>query len=416
MIKCATAFLATALASLAGALQIAVETGVINIEVPVRVFRGGAFVDDLKIGDFELFENGRPVPLDAVYLVRKRAVERRDEVKPFTPRTNRSFYLFFEISDYSPRLGEALDYFIRDVIMPGDSLTVITPLKTYRLKARAFEVRSRPELVQQITGLLRRDAFLGSSPYRSVMADLEELAKTIGSALSQNLDPLANSLSSSASGGSASSNGSLRDYAVEDLLTRYETSLGLLENQRTIDVNKLLQFPRTLKDDPDQKFVYMFYQREFIPKIEPRILYQYMDQFQDRPTVNQIITEIFDFYRRDIPFEVETVKKAYADASVAIHFLLIADPAPQSPGVVYREQSEDIFGAFREMAAATGGFSESSANPLSLMKNAVDASENYYLLYYIPRPYVKDGKFRSITVRVKRPDVRVVHRMGYFAD
>ena len=415
--KTAAAVLLTAvLAPLAGAQQIAVETGVINIEVPVRVFSGGAFVDDLKIGDFEILENGRPVPLDAVYLVRKRTVERSDEVRRFTPRTNRSFYLFFEISEFTPRLGSALEYFVRDVIMPGDSLTVVTPLKTYRLRAKAFEVRSRTEIVQQITGLLRRDATLGGSGYRGVMADLEDLAKTVGSALSQNLDPLANSLSVSASTGSSSSNGSLRDYAIEDLLTRYETTLGMLENQRSIDVQRLLGFPHTLKDDPDQKFVYMFYQREYIPKIEPRILYQYMDQFQDRPTVNQIITGIFDFYRRDIPFEIDAVKKAYADASVAIHFLLIAEPAPQSAGVVFREQSEDIFGAFREMAAASGGFTASSANPLALMKDAVESSENYYLLYYVPRPYVKDGKFRSLVVRVKRPGVRVVHRMGYFAN
>lgn len=410
MIRCAAALIGAALASLLAAQQIAVETGVINIEVPVRVFQGGTFIDDLKIDDFELLENGRPVPIDAVYLIKKRAVERRDEVKRFTPRTNRSFYLFFEISDYTPRMGAAVDYFIQSVIMPGDSLTVVSPLKTYRLKAKAFEVRTRAEIVQQITGLLRRDALLGSSPYRSAMVDLEDLAKTIGSALSQYTDPLADSLFSTGS----SSN--LRDYSIEDLLTRYETTLGLLENQRTIDAKKILQFPRTLKEDPGQKFVYMFYQREFIPKIEPRILYQYMDQFQDRPTVYQTITGIFDFYRRDIPFEVETVKRAYADASVAIHFLLISEPAPQVPGVVYREQSEDIFGAFREMAAASGGFSESSANPLALMKDAVDSSENYYLLYYTPRPYIKDGKFRTITVRAKRPDVRVVHRLGYFAN
>ena len=84
----------------AASRQIAVETGVINIEVPVRVFSGGNFVDDLKIGDFEILESGRPVPLDAVYLVRGRTVERSDEVRRFTPRTNRSFYLFFEISEF----------------------------------------------------------------------------------------------------------------------------------------------------------------------------------------------------------------------------------------------------------------------------------------------------------------------------
>jgi hypothetical protein len=34
-------------------------------------------------------------------------------------------------------------------------------------------------------------------------------------------------------------------------------------------------------------------------------------------------------------------------------------------GVYFQDRSEDIFGAFREMADATGGFVDSSANPVS---------------------------------------------------
>jgi hypothetical protein len=50
------------------------------------------------------------------------------------------------------------------------------------------------------------------------------------------------------------------------------------------------------------------------------------------------------------------------------------------------------------------------------MKDAVEASENYYLLYYSPKPYAKDGKFHTITVRVKARTSRVVHRVGYYAN
>jgi hypothetical protein len=392
------------------AQQIAVETGVINIEVPVRAYQGARFLDDLKLEDFELLEDGKPVPLEAVYLVKKRSVERRDEVKRFAPRTNRSFYLFFEISEYAPKMGEALDFFIQTVIMPGDSLTVVTPLKTYRMKPKAFEVRTRAQIVEQITGILRKDSLLGSTSYRSVVADLEDLAKTIGASLSGSQDASAESLFISGS------SITFKDFPVEDLLNRYADTLALLDDLRTVDQKRLLQFPQTLKDDTGQKYVYMFYQREFVPRIETRILYQYLDLYQDRPTINQTIQGIFEFYRREIPFDVEKVKQVYADASVAIHFLLITDPPKQTPGVVYQEHSEDIFGAFREMAKATGGFTESSANPAFLMKEAVESSENYYLLYYTPQSYTKDGKFRSIVVRVKRPGVRVVHRMGYFAN
>ncbi len=47
------------------------ETLVVNVEVPVRVFKDGKFMDNLTINDF----------------------------------------LFFEISEYSPKLGEAIEFF-----------------------------------------------------------------------------------------------------------------------------------------------------------------------------------------------------------------------------------------------------------------------------------------------------------------
>jgi len=173
------------LAGLALAQQLAEEAFVINIEVPVHVFKGSRFIDDLTINDFEITENGKPQKLEAVYYVKKRSVERRDEVQRFVPQTNRNFYLFFEISQYTAKLGQSLDYFVQNVIMPGDSLTVVSPMKTYRLKPRAFEARSRQEIAGQIKGFLRRDSTIGSAEYNNIIADLEDLSKAIIAAMSQ---------------------------------------------------------------------------------------------------------------------------------------------------------------------------------------------------------------------------------------
>ncbi|MGZ5497863.1 MAG: hypothetical protein ACXWHI_04005, partial [Candidatus Aminicenantales bacterium] len=67
-------FLLTLSAAPAGA-QVPAKTGqihhdvrVINIEIPVRVFNGNTFVDDLGINDFEVYENGVPQSLQAAYL------------------------------------------------------------------------------------------------------------------------------------------------------------------------------------------------------------------------------------------------------------------------------------------------------------------------------------------------------------
>ncbi|MCK4758771.1 MAG: hypothetical protein KAT69_01915, partial [Candidatus Aminicenantes bacterium] len=111
--------------------QVSEETIVINVEVPVRVFQGSAFVEDLTLSDFEVFEDGVPQRIEAVYLVKKRSIERREENKRFAPETARSFYLFFEVNEYTSKLGEAVDYFVHNVLVPGDNLTVVTPMNTY---------------------------------------------------------------------------------------------------------------------------------------------------------------------------------------------------------------------------------------------------------------------------------------------
>ncbi len=398
------------LAGLGLAQQLAEEAFVINVEVPVRVFKGNRFIDDLTINDFEITENGKPQKLEAVYYVKKRSVERRDEIQRFAPQTNRNFYLFFEISEYTAKLGESLDYFVQNVIMPGDSLTVVSPMKTYRLKPRAFEARSRQEIAGQVKGLLRRDSSIGSAEYNNIIAELEDLSRAIIVAMSEE---------AKAQEYTVLDDITIMEYkglGVDDLLTRYTVTLARLENLRQMDEKKLLDFSQILKNDQGQKYVYLFYEREFIPRIDPKILSLFMDSFQERPDIQQKFNDIFGFYNRESPYNITRLRESYADASIAIHFLFIARSPTYSESIQYMEQSDDIYSTFKEMSQATGGFSQVSQNPVYLMKTAVEASESYYLLYYSPRPYVKDGKFREISVRVKNKDYRVIHRLGYYAD
>lgn len=58
----------------------------------------------------------------------------------------------------------------------------------------------------------------------------------------------------------------------------------------------------------------------------------------------------------------------------------------------------------------------SSRNPAYAFRQALDASENYYLLYYRPKDYFVDGKFKEIEVKVKKHKYKVVHRAGYFSN
>jgi hypothetical protein len=294
--------------------------------------------------------------------------------------------------------------------MPGDNLTITTPMKTYRLKPKAFEGYIRKDIVEQLKRILRLDSQTGSSEYRSAIVDLENLAKAMVGSISDYQNPVSEKLVDT------TESLQYKDMSIDVLLNRYSEILANVQSMRTIDQSQLLNFSNILKSAPGQKYVYLFYQRELLPKIDPRILYTYIERYQDRPDINQTVQGIFEFYRRDVLIDVNAVKQAYADSSIAIHFLLITTPTKQLPGVKYFEQSEDVFSAFLEMARATGGFVEASANASFLMKSAVESSENYYLLYYTPRPYNKDGKFHKIVVKVKDKDFRVTHRLGYYGN
>ena len=121
------------------------------------------------------------------------------------------------------------------------------------------------------------------------------------------------------------------------------------------------------------------------------------------------------------------MKKAYADSSISIHFLFLTKtPAEKNPISVYQnattpseiimvDRSEDIYSAFSEVARATGGITDSSANAGASFVRAVNASENYYLIYYRPKKYVADGSFHKLKVRVKSASYVVTNRAGYIA-
>ncbi|UCE21045.1 MAG: hypothetical protein JSV46_02080, partial [Candidatus Aminicenantes bacterium] len=391
------------------AQQVTHETLVINIEVPVRVFKGGQFVDTLTIDDFEVYEDGKLQKLEAVYLIKKTDIERKEEKKEFTPDTTRTFYLFFEITEYSPRIRDAMDYFMQNVLGPEDNLIVVSPLKTYEMSSKALKYKSKEAIVDDLISLLRKDAMIGSGEYRSAFNELTRITRALAGAMA--ISEMGQDQSFDSEFASMPD-----EVKLEMILASYRNVLTRLQHLRYIDEAKLLDFAKTLKNKEGQKCVFLFYQREFVPQIEPKILAQTMGEYQNSQNISQDLDNLFYSYRREIGFDVTRVKQAYSDSSASIHFMFFSKPADQIPGIVFEEHSEDIFTAFTQMATATGGMTESSSSPYVLFQKATDSFENYYLLYYTPLNYRRDGQFKNIKVRVKDTGFNVIHRAGYFAN
>jgi len=367
------------------------QVGVVNIEVPVRVFKGRTFIDDLTIDDFEIYEDNILQKIETVYLIKKNSIKKQEGEQHFFPKVTRNFVLLFEITEFLPKIEKSIDYFFNYVIQPGDSLMVITPIKTYNFMSEAIKKLPKDIIIDQLKGKLRKDTKLGNSEYWGLINDLKAIMSD-------------------------------SDLDLEVRLQNYESILHRLDGMRSINGKKLLDFAGYLKSLEGQKHVFLFYQKELIPKIDYRTIMQLESLNQNHPDLIMKLYELFDFYKRDIAFDVDKVKQAFSDSLISIHFLLITAQRPQmqsleySNTIIMEEQTEDIFSAFSEMAKATGGLVDSSANAAVSFEKAVEASENYYLLYYSPKNYEVNGKFKTIKVKLKNMKYRITHRAGYIAN
>lgn len=354
---------------------------VINIEVPVRVLRRDVFVDGLTLADFEVLEDGIPQPIEAVYLIKDKRVEREEKASgaaPPAPPSARHYVLSLDLKEYLPKVGEAIDFFFSDVLRPEDSLFVVTPVKTYRFHTEVLTRIPRRQAADKLKDILRRDVQAGSTRYRQLMRDFYKLEE--------------------------------EEYPAELLDLKESMLFDLAREMRDlteVTEERMGVFAEALKSLQGEKHVFLVFQKEVLPDHE----------FSEDRQAELI---------RPVSFDVEKVKRAFSDASITVHCLYITKtpgfalhPMLQSRSVSasrLQDLSSDLYATFREMAAATGGLSESTTNPSFALRQAAEASSNYYVLFYRPLNYRADGRFQRIEVRIKGQGYKVVHRMGYIAD
>ena len=404
--KPAAFILCVMLLSLGPSAQEQHEVTVVDIEVPVRVMDGGSFVDTLNPQDFEIYENGELQQVKSFYLVRQTSLEREEGTGWGTPNTSRRFFFLFQFQDYNPQLSAAFDHFFQNVIRPNDTLTIMTPMKRYDLSREALQNQDPAKLSRDLQTVVRRDTKIGSGDYNSLISDLKRIVRSISSATSGTGSEMSGLESTDSASG----------FGVELQLPRYKETLQRLDELRIVDENKFLAFAGQMKRLDGQKVVIFFYQREFRPEIEPRILNLLASMYQDQPNILSQVQDLFTMYSRDQKMNIERLSQAFSDSSTMVNFLFMNKEPENVRGIVMREQSEDVFEAFVDVAESTGGIVNNSQNPSDGMRAAVDASQAYYLLVYSPANYQRDGQFKNITVKIKGQDYKVIHRSGYFAN
>jgi len=269
-----------------------------------------------------------------------------------------------------------MDYFFNKVMLPGDSLKVYTPVRAYTIKEDAFKVLPKQKVADQLKAKLRKDIVTGASDYRSLYEQIRTIVYT------EDMTP--------------------KSLMCMDILRK-------MKELQQVDVSQLTQLADELKQTKGQKHVFLFFQKQNLPI---PVFINPLDRLE---------------LQASMPQHVEEIKTAFSDASISGHFVFITKKPTDvldltrmfnyaDQEIKMEDSSGEIFGAFNDLARATGGLTESSANVAVAFKKTVEASENYYLVYYTPRAYKADNRFHKIEVRIRGGGYRITHRAGYVAN
>lgn len=377
--------------------------------VSVRVLQKNNFVRNLEPQDFEIAEDGEIRPIEAIYLVENNRLARILEGQPRELNLNQNYFIIVQASDYDKKLGDAVNLLVNNYFRPGDSLTLITPLKVYRFNPETLRAKSKAQVSRELQNIMRSDIIQGSQEYNTALRDLKKVTRSLASFGGESIgaDPEVENEADSTT----------FNFGIEHILSRYQETLVKLDGLRLVDQNKFMSFARSLKHIPGQKAVIFFYQREFRPELSPKVLNQMMSTYQDYPHIINTLMELFQFYRRESRLDKEEVSLAMADSGAVFNFIYLDKRPARISGVVMNEQSEDVFEALNEVTRATGGISDNTFNPVDGLRKSAENLSSYYLVFYkTDRPAGRSG-FRQIQVRVKgEQDYQIRHSRGYFLE
>jgi len=363
---------------ISGLLVSADETG---IQLYVRVTDDATFVRSLKAADFEVTIGGTPQQAAALCQIEGSKIVQKEGKMKLGGELARHFTLVFFMKNYYPQLDKGIDHFFTKTLLPGDSLTIVTPQKTYNLKKEVLQSKPKQQLAGQLKGLLRRDIQMGSGEYKGMLKSLEDMVTDTSS---------------------------ISTYQ----LTQYEQTLTNLERLRANDQARIISVLAEQNKLKKIKGFFVLYEKELKPNLSTKTLGQIKMQYQDEIDLQAKLTSLFEVYNRDVRFDPKTLAPRFCQQGSVFHFAMFRNQFDGRPDVKMDEQAEDVFALFNELSIATGGMVETSGNPSAIFLNALSFFNDYYILDIPVREGGGKGKLKKVKIKIKGKKNYKVHHIS----
>lgn len=366
------------------------------VEIPVRVIDSGGFVENLTGDSFIVNENGKQQKIESVYLVHGNNIKKKILGKQTpSPTVSRNFILMFHARTYTSKIGNALQYFFNNVLLPGDQLTLMTPLRPYGFSRAVLASTSKNELVKKADMVLKRDIAIAATNYFILLEDMKDsIIKMGGGRIAKDRNCILG----------------VSGNDVKTYLSKYRQQLENLEKQQTLTEPLLLKFANAFKKQKGRNLIYLFYQQEYRPIPNRNVL----DAMGQAACMQGDKMELFESQRIKETIDTKKIINTFSDASTTMHFLFTTEKIEQNSDIPMKNQSEDMYNTLSKIARGTNGIVETSANPLAALKKAAENSSRYYLIRYKKNQPQSREDFKKIDVRLKQGNYKILHRNGHY--
>jgi VWFA-related protein len=387
------------------------------VEVPVRVFDKNGFVSGLTKEDFEVFENGVKQEITGFEAVSRTISPIQNATPDAIPRPprKRNFLLIFNVFDYTPQVGEAIDYLFQKILRPEDRLMILVEDKFFSLQTG----HSLAEVAADLKKTLTRYKVISRREIGKAFADLDRAAGVAVSGISEDPgdsgDP-GNSGEFGDSGGSGESGNPVMDIArFYDLYM--QVWLDYRKRLLDFDLDLYRGIAKRMQKLDGDKWAICFQQRDLFPQFKSQgRLERALDRLvESGGMMQQLVESKKSEIRRSQDLgkshSAELIRSLFTEANITFHLLIMksigAAASNESRDLELRDVQPDYEDALRRISTATGGLTIFSNRAIDTLKAAAVKEDQYYLLVYQSNA-ASANKESAIDVRVRRTEAEVI--------
>jgi len=330
-----------------------------KLVLPIRVIDKILETEKVNPQDFKLFINGSSREIIDV-------IKKVHKIKNGS-NLGRNFVLSFYISEYDNKIFDLISYFVHHLLSPRDRLIILSPLKSYRMKA----IPNKVKLVMDIENRLKTDyAFFKKNEF----AAEKKLINSI------------NRLKTAMADRSRSSDFEVQRYkAINMFLYEYPHEFQIYRNLYLLPrVGKYNQILKTLKNQDGEIWWIHFHQRQTgnLISITKNMVNQINNYFREYvSTFSRMISRLEDLLNISEAFPTDPLLKDMVDSNVCYNTVFFGGLKNMQPETLSRGSS-GLITLLGDISRSCGGRSIININPDDGLKVIENHPNTYYELTY----------------------------------